>query len=555
MAFDGIFARAIKSELNKKLIGGKVSKICQPTKDEVTLLIKNMGESFRLLISASSDNARVSLTDVSKENPMTAPNFCMALRKHLQGATLSEISQVACDRILHFTFDTYNEMGDPIKRILICEIMGRRSNVILINEKNIIIDCLFHIDERTTQYREVLPARNYIAPPPQTKLMPNEFNKFSLVNDLPISKQLQNSFSGFSKGLSDNFVSSISENSLMEKLEKLLERIENNDFAPCILLNEDGSYKDFLPISFGNTPVKRFTSESECLDEFFRMRDEIAIRKSMTHDLQKVVTSAIERTEKKLKIYEQDIEDASDYEQDELYGNLINANFYLVKEGMSEVNLINYYDESMPEVTISLNPRLSPSQNLQVYFKNYKKKKKKLESAMENTSTAEAELRYLHSVLFAIGNTKDSIDVREIREELEIGGYLKAKKESMKKRPPSVKSDGYIIMETSDGYTCWIGKNNVQNDKITLKLSNPNDMWFHVKNAPGSHVILRLSEKGGEYTNTAINEAARFAVNYSSLGPGGQAEVDFTRVKYVKKPSGAKPGMVVFTNQKTILLK
>lgn len=580
MAFDGIVARCIKWELEGIATGGRVSRVFQPERDEIVLVIRNNAENFRLLISANAGNSRLGITNVSKENPMDAPSFCMALRKHLIGAELTAVEQVDCDRILKLVFATRNEMGDPVTRCLVCEIMGRYSNIVLLNEKGVIIDCIKRVDERTSSYREVMPARVYKLPPPQERILPQSpdaFEKFTeaFMSAGPgdtVSGFLQKNFSGFSKriaeaasrasGVDPNMKTELlndakeQRSSFFNVIKDLIDDIAENRYAPAILTDGNGTYSDFHVIGLCREEnYIPFSTASGCVDEFFKGRDEALHRKNATLELTKALKNAVERTERRLHGYEEDLSGSREFEDYKLRGELLTANLYALSGGESEIKVINYFDESMPEITIPLDPHISPSANLKNYFRIYKKKKGKAENAAKGKVIAENELEYLASVRYALEHVEGAESVSEIREELIQGGYYKPRKEIGKKRPPSVKRNNFEELSTSDGVPVWAGRNNIQNDLITTRLAAPNDMWFHVKNYPGAHVILRLSLTGGSFTAAQLVEAATIAARRSGFNDRGTCEVDYTRVKHVKKQSGARPGMVHYTEYKTIVVK
>ncbi len=584
MAFDGIVARCIKWELEGIAIGGRVSRVFQPERDEIVLAVRNNSVNFRLLISANPGNSRIGITNVSKENPMEAPSFCMALRKHLIGGELKAIEQVDCDRIIKLVFKTTNEMGDPVTRTLVCEIMGRYSNIVLLNENGVIIDCIKRVDERTSSYREVMPARVYMLPPPQNRILPQSeeaFDKFkeafseAIANGetagTSVSQFLQKSFSGFSKRVAEALsrragidpsekictVGADREvaDSLFKAIEETLLDIKEDRYTPAIFTDGEGMYNDFhvLPVCAEGRFLS-FSSASGCIDEFFKGKDEILHRKNATLELSKALKTAFERTERRLRVYENDIEESADYEDYKVKGELLAANLYALSGGEKEIKVVNYYDEELPEIVLPLDPHLSPAKNLSSYFRIYKKKKGRAENALKGKIATEKELEYLSTVRYALENVEGGESVSEIRDELIEGGYYKPRKEKGKRRPPSVKKNNFEELSTRDGVPVWAGRNNVQNDLITTKLAAPNDMWFHVKNHPGAHVILRLSLTGGAFTAGQLLDAAKIAAERSGFKSKGPCEVDYTRVRHVKKQSGARPGMVTYTDYKTIIV-
>ncbi|MCR5695050.1 MAG: NFACT family protein [Clostridia bacterium] len=578
MAFDGVVARCIKWELEGILPGGRVSRVFQPEKDEIILVIRNNSFNYRLLISANSGTSRIGITNVAKENPMDAPNFCMSLRKHLIGAELVSVDQVECDRILKLVFRARNEMGDEVTKTLVCEIMGRYSNIILLNDKNVIIDCIKRVDERTSSFREVMPARVYKLPPPQNRILPQAEDAldvfktaFADTESGSVCSLLLKSFSGFSKRLCEGITRSAgidpSEDicsvkakeqlceALFSSLGDILEMIRNNKYSPVILTGYSGDYNDFHVLDVcAEERFIPYSTACACIDDFFKGKDEALHRKNATAELTKAVKNAFERTERKLKGCEEDLKASENFEDYKIKGELLAANLYSLSGGESVIKVINYYDEAVPEITIDLDPRLNPAANLRNYFRQYKKLKGKKENAVKGIEAAEKELQYLATVRFSLDNVSGAESLSEIREELIGGGYYKPRKEQGKKRPPSVKKNNFEELTAKDGTVIWAGKNNIQNDLITTKLAAPNDIWFHVKNYPGAHVILRTSLNGGSFTAAQLYGAAELAAKRSGF-TGGSCEVDYTRVKHVKKISGAKPGMVNYTDFKTIVVK
>ena len=583
MAFDGIAARCAAWEISGIAVGGKVTRIFQPERDEIDLIMRKNADNFRIKISAGPQNSRIGISGVSKENPMNAPVFCMILRKHLTGALLKSVTQVECDRILRLCFETYTEMGDLTEKTLVCEIMGRYSNIVLLNQNGVIIDAIRHVDSRTSSYREVLPARVYAPPPPQNRLLPQDEDaaaKFEEMMRAPENAQtaagklLLNGFSGFSKPLAEGILrrAGVEPDMKVEELvnsEHLFEPfmsslagvlgcVAENRYSPVIAVGENGAFTDFYALEIEAKPGVRlipFGTVSACMDRFFAGRDEEQHRKNVTAELSKAVNAAVERTERKLKIYRDDLESAADSEEYRIKGELLAANMYRLKGGEPFLDAENYYEEDCPQVRIELDPHLSPAKNLQNYFRTYRRKKSKAENAAVNAEAAETDLEYLASVGYAIENCPDAMAAAEIREELENGGFMKKRSVSFKKRPPSVKKDGWLTLSTSTGMTVLVGRNNTQNDVLTHKVASSDDIWFHVKNSPGSHVILRASENGGKVTAADVEEAAKIAAKFSSLRDAGFAEVDYTRVKHVKKPHGSKPGKAVYVNYKTVAVR
>lgn len=542
MAFDGIVASAVLRELKEKILGGKINNVTQPEKDELVLNVYSNRETFRLFLSANPENARINLTKINRENPMTAPNFCMMLRKHIVGAKITAIEQVKFDRIIVFTLEGMNDMGDPFTEKLIVEIMGRRSNIVLVNANGIIVDALKHIGSEINSFREVLPARVYVAPPAQEKLMPCEVTQ---PNGFCSAKEILDGVMGFSKPVA---IAAFDKGILGE----LLEKIENGDFRPFVY----GDFSDFhvLPEISDGKALEFFASVSEALEAFYKERDALARAKNLKASTEKTVTNNIERVTRKIEILRDDIKNSEAFDEYRIKGDLLSSCLHIVNQGDEAITCVNYYDPALCEITIALDPHKNGAWNLKNYYRLYRKFKSKFDNAGENLKKAEDELSYLLSVREALAVAGDTPVINEIKAELCAEGYVKAAPEKNKRRPPVIPAAGHIVAKTGDGYTVWIGRNNIQNDLITTKLSAPNDLWLHVKGNPGSHVILRTSETGGKYTQTSVIDAARLAAQHSSLRSSGRADVDFTYIKHVKKPSGARPGMVIFTNQKTITI-
>lgn len=540
MAFDGIVTCAVVQELNRTILGGKINRVTQPERDEIVLQIYANQKNFRVLLSANPENARINLTEINRENPMTAPNFCMVLRKHLVGAAITSVKQVKFDRIVEFGIEGVNDLGDAFKERLIVEIMGRRSNIVLVNETGVILDAIKHIGSEMNSFREVMPARVYAAPPAQDKKMPCEILDTTVFDS---EKSIMEGIMGFSKPVAKVAF----ERGL---LEDFLRDILCGDYKPFVY----SDFSDFHVLSGASDgrEVKLYSSVSEALEAFYEGRDVISRARNLKANVCKVVSGNILRVNRKINILREDIGKSENYDEYRVKGDLLASNMHLVNDGESEIRCTDYYDPELREISIPLDPHKNAAWNLKNYYRLYRKNKSKFENSLENLSKAEDELRYLLSVDSALSAANDSSTIDEIKQELAAGGYMKLVSEKNKKRPPVVKTPGYIVTKTSDGYTVWIGKNNVQNDLLTTKLAFSNDLWLHVKNVPGSHVILRTSEQGGKYTETALREAATLAGMNSSLRDAHRADVDFTYVKHVKKPSGARPGMVIFTDNKTI---
>ncbi|MBQ8165006.1 MAG: NFACT family protein [Clostridia bacterium] len=585
MPYDGIIASGVVWELSGLLTGGRIEKIYQTEQDEIILLCHSMHEKYRLLLSASPANPRIHLTKQKKENPAFAPPFCMVLRKHIQGGKISEIRQAGFDRVISIKIDTYNELGDPVEKKLVIEIMGRHSNIMLLSPTGVIYDSIKHIDSSMSSLREVLPAHPYVLPPQQNKTEPNcdaEVDKF-VRSRIPdnfngnISSYILNNLSGFSPllckticlkaGVSPQSAAlSLPYESLkrvFSELKKVCNDISMHSYKPAVIIGDTPTEKD-VPVDFHcidtvfcESKVKYFSSINLMLDEYFTSKDTIERSRQKKASIKKSLSNAVARAEKKIQIHDTAIRESENYDIYRIKGELITSNMYMLKGGEENIEVVNYYSENGETIVIDLDKNKSAAFNAQSYYKKYKKKKSTYENAIQSLEKCIEELEYLKSVEEHLESCTESADIADIREELAEQGYLGVISEKNKrngKQKFKVSESAPISLYTSDNYEILIGKNNKQNDTLTLKTANPNDLWFHVKDAPGSHVILRISQNGGIITNSAVTEAAVCAARHSSLKTSSKVEVDYTRVKYVKKPGGAKPGRVIYTNQKTIVV-
>lgn len=570
MPYDGIVTSATVWELSGLLTGGRIEKIYQTEKDEIVLLTHSMGERLRLLISASPVYARMHLTRSKKENPAMPPPFCMVLRKHIQGGRIANISQSGYDRIVTITIETNDEMGFLVNKHLIVEIMGKHSNIILTNNSGVILDSIKHVDERISSVREILPARPYVLPPQQDKLSPADNDTISKLfestkdNIQRIDKFLLNSISGFSPFLATSICNyanveptvkvsnllSVDIENLKEILYEVVKDIKENKYSPAIVNGEKPDFHVLRVAHFENMNV--FQTVNLMLDEFFTIKDSDDRLTQKKASCLKNINNAIERNKKKLLIHEDTLREAADYDKYRIYGELLYANMYSLKEG-EFAEVYNYYEETPNIIKIELIPDLGIKTNANIYFNKYKKLKSSYQNAEIHINETKDEIYYLENVKTHLENSTDITVIEEIKEELAEQGYAKSNI-SRKKGVKQVKATPIKIIST-EGYEIYIGKNNKQNDELTLKIANANDLWLHVKNAPGSHVIVRTGAKNGQITQKVIEEAASYAAFYSSERESTNVTVDFTRVKHVKKPSGAKPGMVHYTNYKSISVK
>lgn len=553
MAFDGVLLNLILKELNEA-IGSHIDKIYQPSKDELVFLLRKKGFAKRLFITIRQGNARLHFTENKYENPAIPPNFCMLLRKYLSSAKLESVTQPDFERVAELNFLATNEMGDSIKLKLICELISGSANIILVNNEGKIIDSLRRSDVETSK-RYILPNAIYEYPERLKKENPLKCdfktfcNKIAFEN-LDIAKFLLSKFDGFSPLVCREaeylFKKDLSlDHALNEIKSFILEKP-----SPNIIYKPDGSPLDycFMPINqYGNSfKNENFESFSLMLDSFYTLRDTQSRIKAYAHDIIRLITNLKNRTEKKLALRLEELEKCKDRELLRIYGELLKANLYNIKNGSEKAVVQNYYDENLNSIEIPLNPALSPSKNAEKYFKDYKKTYTAEQTLTALTELDLKEILYFDSVLDAISRCSTISELEEIRQELLLTGYIKSA--NTKKQKPVLNS--FKEYKSIEGFKILVGKNNTQNDYITTKLASKNDLWFHTKNIPGSHVVVFCG--GEDISDETILFAAKLAAQNSKASSSAQVPVDYTLIKNVKKPSGAKPGMVIYTTNKTI---
>jgi predicted ribosome quality control (RQC) complex YloA/Tae2 family protein len=555
MSFDGIMTRAIVHELSTQLINGKITKVHQPFPTDLVIAVRAFGKTHRLFISANPSYSRIHITKENYENPKEPPMFCMLLRKHLEGGIIESIEQKSLERIIEVKVKSRDEIGDYKTKRLIIEIMGRHSNITLLDEdKNVIIDCIKHVSLSQNRYRTLQPGQNYIYPPSQGKANPlhtdlDEFIRKLDFNTGKIHMQIVGAF----EGLSPNIGKEITHRAGIGKKEAyanafilLMNDINENNFYPQIVTTEQKEYFSIIDLTFLNGEVKRFESVSELLDRYFFGKSERDQIKQKSNDLDRFIRNEYNKNIKKLEKLKTTLIEARDADRYKLYGELLTAYIYQVKKGDKAVEVINYYDENESQISIPLDPLKTPSDNAQFYFKQYNKAKNSISIVQEQINQTELEIAYFDTLLQQI-ETASQKDVAEIREELEEQGYLKQRK----KRKKPMKQSGTPQLEhyiSSDGTDMYVGKNNKQNDYLTNKYARSTDTWLHTKDIPGSHVVIR----GSTPNEATLNEAANIAAYFSKARSSSSVPVDYTLIKHVKKPSGAKPGYVIYEQQKTI---
>ena len=569
MALDGTFLFTVKKELDF-LVGGRVDKITQPSREEIVLSLRAGGGDVKLLMSSAASSARVNITKCEIENPKAPPMFCMLMRKHLSGGRLIEIRQDGLERILYFDFEAVNELGDMVKVTVAAEIMGRCSNIIIIGADGRIIDSIKRVDSEMSRERMVLPGMLYTLPPRDNRLDFRRASRDEIKNALDkigeceLAKGLVRIFEGISpvvarewifyaaKGLSP--AKSELDEDMLDRLcfalKRTAEEIQNNKCEFTVLKEKNGMLKDFsfMRIAQYGTLMNTKTIGSACetLDYFYSERDGVSRMKQRSLDLYTLLLNASDRISRRIAAQKCEYADTENRGTFKLMGDLISANLYRVEKGMTEIKVENFYEEGCPETTVKLDARLTPPQNMQKFYSEYRKADTARRLLAEQISKGEDELAYIDSVFDALTRTKSEDEVNELRAELAGQGYLRSAK--LRGKPP--KSSPPLEFIAEDGTVILVGRNNVQNDKLTTKIAEKTDLWLHTKNIPGSHVIIRTN--GGEAADETILYAARLAAFHSKAKESSQVPVDYVAVKYVKKPAGSKPGKVIFTNNRTV---
>ncbi|PLT34269.1 NFACT RNA binding domain-containing protein [Bacillus sp. V5-8f] len=555
MSFDGLFTKAMTEEISGLLKGGRINKIHQPYKNEAILVIRAGGKNHKLLLSAHPSYARMQITQESYENPKEPPMFCMLMRKHLEGYVIENIYQSGLDRVVIFEVKGRNELGDVSVKQLIVEIMGRHSNIILLDkEKNMIIDSIKHVSYAVSSYRAVLPGQLYKAPPSQEKANPLEATEEDILRNLDfnagqLDKQLVHHYSGISPLFAREAVHQAglaNRSTLPGAFLGLMERVKRKDYSPTLI--DDGSKESFymLPLSSLKGETRTFASLSELLDRFYFGKAERDRVKQQGNDLERFIANEMDKNKKKIKKLERTLQESEKAEGYQLFGELLTANLYQMEKGMKEVEVSNYYEEDGRMVTIPLDPLKSPSENAQKYFSRYQKAKNAIGFVEEQIDLAKAETEYFDTLMQQLHSASPR-DIEEIREELQEEGYLKQKQKKGMKKPANAKPQLESYFST-DGDEILVGKNNKQNDYLTNKLARRDEIWLHTKDIPGSHVVIRNERP----TDETIQEAAVLAAYYSKAKSSSSVPVDFTKIRHVKKPSGAKPGFVIYDNQQTM---
>ncbi|KXG75976.1 Rqc2 family fibronectin-binding protein [Thermotalea metallivorans] len=574
MPLDGLVISAVVHELKEKILYGKIEKIYQPEIDEINLHIRCLGKSYRLLISASSHHPRIHLTATAKQNPPSPPMFCMLMRKHLQGGKILSVQQKEFERIIAIDVENYDELGSLSVKQLIVEIMGKHSNVVLVEKsQNKIIDSIKRISGDVNRYREILPGKIYIAPPGQDKVNPLLLNKDSFLSlfhrgtkGCPVQKALYTFLQGISpvtareicyraqidEDLPMAYMTMGKYDALWDALTNLLQNVTSSNYIPNIIIGKS----DRHVIDFSSIPLKHYEhlydamvadSISNILEDYYAQRDLHERLKQKSIDLRKFIVQTLDRLYKKMQKLLEELTASEKSEEYRIFGELLTANLHLIQKGNTEAEVINYYDEEGKTVKIPLDARLSPAQNAQRYFKKYAKAKTAVKEIKVQLEESENEIKYFENLLVYVENAADIQDLEDVRNELIEEGYLRKRKDKEEKIKRKSVPLSFI---SSDGFQILVGKNNKQNDALTCKIASKKDLWFHTKDIPGSHVVVISNQQS--IPETTILEAAELAAFHSKGKLSGNVPVDYTEIKNVRKPSGAKPGMVIYDNHKTL---
>lgn len=570
MALDGIFLKHIGKEIEEVAMGAKINQVHQPSRDELILSMHTHSGNKKLLICARADSPRVSFTTHNAENPQAAPMLCMLMRKYLCSARICAVRQVETERILFLDFDAATTLGDRTKLTLVIEIMGKHSNCILLDEDGVIIDALKRIDLTMSSKRLVLPALKYELPPSQGKVSLCDCTVTEVADrvlsdeNATLDKAMLNAVMGVSPvvcrevafaatGTTDKRVCDMTtEDKLLFvcELEKLIETSTHAIGKPCMLKDATGKPFEvsFMKIAqYSDKAVcKEYDSFSLLLDDYYFQRDSIERMRMRSRDLNKLVLNNIGRLSRKISAQMAELEESRDRERLRICGDLLQANLYRIGKGAAFVEVENYYDENMDMIKIKLDPAKSPAQNAQKYYRDYQRAKTADKMLRIQIEKGRQELEYLETVADEIERAESERDLSQIRLELTEQGYIKQTK-SRQKPPVPLEPMEFSI---ADGFTVLVGRNNKQNDMLTLKMSRKNDLWFHTKDIPGSHAVIRT--EGREVTEQAIMEAACICAWFSKARESSQVPVDYTLVRYVSKPQGSPPGRVIYTDQHTV---
>lgn len=576
MAFDGLVLYTLAEEMRNSIINARVDKIYQPDTDLLTMTVRGRGENLNLVISTNPQYARIHFTKEKFTNPPHPSAFCMLLRKYLTGGRIVEINQPGFERVLELSIQNLNEVGNVVQYKLIAELMGRHSNLILLSEDGIILDGIKRIPAGISRHREVLPGRPYLTPPEQDKANPMtaEASAFKALLQLEPSEKLFKAIMTNYRGISPLIArevatrANLDPNSIIQELsqeqinqvwlafEELFTALQTGDTSPTLIENSSGkviAFSCFQLNRFRNENVRfySFLTMSELLNFYYGKKIKKEQLDQFSGDLRKMVRNLLEKDEKKYDKLINQLDEAENSEDYRMKGEMIKANLHLIDKGSSEVTVTNYYDPELKEITISLDPSLSAQANAQKYFKRYNKLRNSIDHIEREIEKLDPEIDYLRNVELSLEQVESKVDVEEIREELIQEGYLREKRKSTPNRHQNQSKP--MKFKSSDGFDILIGRNNRQNDKLTKGIAAREDLWFHVKDIPGSHVVIRNHDRQ-EIPDSTIEEAAILAAYYSKAKESQNVPVDYTQIKHVNKQKGSKPGLVYYENYQTVIV-
>ncbi len=567
MAFDGVTIAGIVSELKEKLIGNRIYKIAQPEKDELLLTVKGSCGQVRMLMSADASLPLLYLTERNKTSPMTAPNFCMLLRKHLQNARIVSVTQPGLERIVRFELEHLNELGDLCRKHLIIELMGKHSNIIFCDDQDMIIDSIKHISGMVSSVREVLPGRTYFIPKTQDKAellscTQEEMAAVLRAKSLPLFKAVYTGFTGISPSIAQELcyragvdadlpsagLEAEAIDRMVSVLSGLAADIRSEKFCYNVVYEnkQPAEYAAVQLSSYEEGQRRRFECISELLEYYYAEKNTITRIRQRSVDLRKIVTTAIERNVKKYDLQVKQLQDTDKRETYRVYGELLNAYGYGVEAGAKSMEALNYYTDE--KITIPLDPMLTAGENAKKYFDKYQKLKRTYEALTTLTKETKEEIEHLSSISIALDIALKEEDLVQIKEELIESGYIRRKGNTKREKITS-KPFHYV---SSDGYHIYVGKNNYQNEELTFKFATGNDWWFHTKGIPGSHVVVKSNND--ELPDRVFEEAGKLAAHYSQARGQEKVEIDYTQKKNVKKPNGSKPGFVVYYTNYSLVI-
>lgn len=569
MAFDGITIANIVTELNQTITGGKINKIAQPENDELIITIKNQRKQYRLFLSASASLPLIYLTETNKPSPLTAPNFCMLLRKHIGSGKIIAIEQPGMERIIRFTIEHLNELGDLCAKYLIVEIMGKHSNIIFCNEEDQIIDSIKHVSAHMSSVREVLPGRPYFIPETQSKLNPfvlteEIFQEKIFPRPVNVAKAIYTSITGISPlmaeevcyragidgGIPTDGLEDVERVHLAHTFLRMVDDIRDGHFEPNIV------YKGKEPVEFACFPLSQYQdyravsypSIFPVLETYYAEKNIVTKMRQKTVDLRKIVQNALERNIKKYQLQQKQLKDTEKKEKYRVWGELLNTYGYEVEPGAKSMEALNYYTNEM--IQIPLDETMTPQENAKKYFDKYSKLKRTKEALDTLLQETGDEIKHLESIAASLDIASSEEDLVQIKEEMMEYGYVKRKNTGGKKVKVTSRPYHYI---SSDGYDIYVGKNNFQNDELSFKFASGNDWWFHAKGQPGSHVIVK--SKNEELPDRTFEEAGKLAAYYSKGRQAPKVEIDYTQKKNLRKPTGGKPGFVVYYTNYSLLIE